>query len=156
VKLTIAALGRLKAGPERELVVDYLRRASQTGRPLGLGPAGEVEIDNRSLKTKSAESRALSQALPEGARIILLDERGKTLTSPQLARQLAAWRDEGVRETVFCIGGADGHDRDALPKPHLTLSLGNLVWPHMLVRVMIAEQIYRAASILSGSPYHRD
>lgn len=156
MKLTIAALGRLKGGPERELVDDYLKRATQTGRPLGLGPAGELEIDNRSLKSKAGESRALAGALPSGARIILLDERGKTLTSPQLAQQLGRWRDDGSREAVFCIGGADGHDRSALPQPDLVLSFGSLVWPHMLVRVMIAEQIYRAVSILAGSPYHRD
>ena len=156
MKLTIAALGRLKSGPERELIDDYLKRATQTGRALGLGPAGEIEVDNRSLKTKSDESRALAQALPDGARIIVLDERGKAITSPQLAHTLGRWRDDGARETVFCIGGADGHDMSQMPQPDLKLSFGSLVWPHMLVRVMVAEQIYRAASILAGSPYHRD
>jgi 23S rRNA (pseudouridine1915-N3)-methyltransferase len=156
VRLRVAALGRIKSGPERTLVDDYLDRGTATGRAIGLGPFAESEIDTRSLKSSSDESRALAAGLDPGARIVLLDERGKALNSRQLARQIGQWRDEGCREAVFCIGGADGHDRSQLPQPDLMLSFGPAVFPHKLVRVMLAEQLYRAVSILAGTPYHRD
>jgi len=156
VKLRIAALGRIKSGPERTLVDDYLERGTATGRSVGLGPLVESELDNRSLKSASDESRALAASLDPGARLILLDERGKALGSRQLARQIGQWRDEGCREAVFCIGGADGHDRSQLPQPDLMLAFGPAVFPHKLVRVMLAEQLYRAVSIHAGTPYHRD
>ena len=156
MKLRIAALSRIKSGPERELVDTYMDRCTATGRPIGLGPLSETEIDNRALKTSSDESRALAQTLEPGAKLILLDERAKALSSRQFASQIERWRDEGAREAVFCIGGADGHDRTALPQPDLMLAFGPAVWPHKLVRVMLAEQLYRAVSILAGSPYHRD
>jgi len=156
LKLTLAAHGRIRSGPERELVDDYLARATATGRSIGLGPAAELEIDNRALKTKTDESRALAQALPPGAVLVLLDERGKALTSRALADQIGRWRDDGRREAVFCIGGADGHDRSVLPQPDLTLAFGPAVWPHKLIRIMLAEQLYRASAILAGTPYHRD
>lgn len=156
MKLTIAAIGRLRSGPERELLDDYARRVEAQGRALGLGPLGETELDNRNLKDKRAESEALARAVPDGARLVLLDERGKALTSRDFAARLGAWRDDGARETVFVIGGADGLDRSAFSQPDLLLAFGPAVWPHKLVRVMLAEQIYRGVSILAGSPYHRD
>ncbi|WP_300542514.1 23S rRNA (pseudouridine(1915)-N(3))-methyltransferase RlmH [Maricaulis sp.] len=156
MKLRIAALGRMKSGPERELVDTYADRCTATGRPIGLGPLVETEIDNRAFKTAGEESRALAASLEPGARLILLDERGRVLTSRDFAGTLGRWRDEGAREAVFCIGGADGHDRTQLPRPDLMLAFGPAVWPHKLVRVMLAEQLYRAVSILAGSPYHRD
>lgn len=154
--MSISALGRLRSGPEREMIDEYLSRATATGRAVGMGPAGEVQIDNRNLKTRADESRAMRDSLPADARLVLLDERGRSMPARQLASTLGQWRDEGIRETVFCIGGADGHDHDILPRPHLMLAFGNTVWPHKLVRIMLAEQIYRAVSILAGSPYHRD
>lgn len=156
MRLTIAAIGRIKSGAERDLLNDYLDRAGVAGRPLGLGPAGETEIDNRALTGKTAESAALAAAIPDGARICLMDERGKTLSSRELAQTLGRWRDDGARETVFVIGGADGLDHTAFNRPDLVLSFGPMVWPHKLARVMLAEQLYRAVSILAGSPYHRD
>lgn len=156
MKLRIAAIGRLRSGPERELVDDYINRCSVAGRGIGLGPLTESQIDNRSLKTPADESRALAESLGQDARFVLLDERGKAFKSPDLARKIGEWRDRGCREVVFCIGGADGHDRDALPAPDLILAFGPAVWPHKLVRVMLAEQIYRAVSILAGTPYHRE
>lgn len=146
----------MKSGPERELVDTYADRCTATGRPIGLGPLAETEIDNRAFKTAGEESRALAASLEPGARLILLDERGRALTSREFAGTLGRWRDEGAREAVFCIGGADGHDRTQLPRPDLMLAFGPAVWPHKLVRVMLAEQLYRAVSILAGSPYHRD
>lgn len=156
MKLTIAALGRIKSGPERDLVDTYTERATATGRPVGLGPLQEQEIDTRSLSGAPEESRALAAALPADCRLVLLDERGKALASRDFAGVLERWRDEGVRETVFAVGGADGHDRSQLPRADLVLAFGPAVWPHKLVRVMVAEQIYRAVSILAGTPYHRD
>ena len=156
MKLRIAAIGRLRKGPERDLIDDYRARCSGTGRSIGLGPLDETELDNRSLKNRSDESRALAASLPTGAKLVLLDERGKSLSSRQLANTLQQWRDDGAPEAVFCIGGADGHDHDALPRPDLMLAFGPAVWPHKLVRIMLAEQIYRATAILAGTPYHRD
>lgn len=156
MKLRIAAIGKLRKGPERELIDDYRDRCSHTGRGIGLGPLGETELDSRSLKSRSDESRALAEALPAGAKLVLLDERGKSLSSRQLAETLGRWRDDGTPEAVFCIGGADGHDHAVLPRPDLMLAFGPAVWPHKLVRIMLAEQIYRATAILAGTPYHRD
>lgn len=156
MKLRIAAIGRVRSGPERELVDDYANRCSIAGRAIGLGPLTETQIDNRSLKTQTDESRALAESLGGDIKFVLLDERGKAFKSPDLARKLGEWRDSGCREVVFAIGGADGHDHDVLPRPDLMLAFGPAVWPHKLVRVMLAEQIYRAVSILAGTPYHRE
>jgi 23S rRNA (pseudouridine1915-N3)-methyltransferase len=154
--LRIVAAGRLKSGPERELVDRYADRIKGAGGPLSLGPLQETEVDNRTLRDKSAESAALATQIPTGAAMCLLDERGKALSSRELARDLERWRDDGFREACFVIGGADGLDRQAFGAPNLMLSFGKTVWPHMLVRAMLSEQLYRAVSILSGTPYHRD
>lgn len=156
MEFRVIASGRLKAGPERELIDRYAERIKAAGSSLALGPYSETEIDPRNLKTKTAESSALSDAIPQGAAVCLMDERGNSLSSPELADQIASWRDDGYRQAAFVIGGADGLDRNALPSPDLVVSFGKLVWPHMLVRVMLAEQLYRAVSILGGSPYHRE
>ena len=97
-----------------------------------------------------------SARCPPGALIAVLDERGQVLTSPEFAEQLAEWRDEGRGDVAFVIGGADGIAPDLRKRADFALSFGAMVWPHMLVRVMLAEQLYRAASILSGRPYHRE
>lgn len=156
MRLTVTAIGRLRSGPERELVDDYLTRATGAGRAIGLGPATENEIDNRALNDRTAESRALADAIPAGAVCIFLDERGKDLAARDFAGRIGTWRDQGVREAVFLIGGADGLDRSVLPQPGLVIAYGKTVWPHKLVRVMLAEQLYRGVSILAGLPYHRD
>lgn len=155
MKLTICAVGRLRKGPEAELIDDYLTRATRTGRALGLGPATVTEVEDKKGGGMAAEAALLENALPDNARIIALDERGKLLTSPQFADHLARWRDDGIRDTALIIGGADGIDPTLRARADLSLSFGKMVWPHMLVRVMLAEQIYRATTILAGSPYHR-
>jgi 23S rRNA (pseudouridine1915-N3)-methyltransferase len=155
MKITIAAVGRLKPGPEKMLVNDYIDRASQAGRVLALGPFNVVEIDERKARDRAAQSARLIEAIPNGAAAIALDERGETLSSPEFARLLAGQRDQGAPETVFLIGGADGHDEALRGRAGRLVSLGPMVWPHMLARVMLAEQLYRAVSILAGSPYHR-
>lgn len=156
MRLTIAAIGRIRTGAERDLLNDYHDRTGTAGRQLGLGPIAETEIDNRTLSGKRTESAALAAALPADARLCLLDERGTTLTSRDFAGRLARWRDDGARDAAFVIGGADGLDHEAFSRPDLVLSFGPMVWPHRLARVMLAEQLYRAVSILAGSPYHRD
>jgi len=156
VRLEIRAIGRLKAGPERALADDYRARASAQGRSLGLGPVQEREIDPRSLKDKTAETGAAIADLEPGALVLALDETGKALSSLDLAALLSAARDEGTRQAVFLIGGADGHDRARLPAGARLVSFGRATWPHKLVRVMLAEQIYRAVSIIAGTPYHRE
>ena len=146
-------MGRQKGGPEAALVDDYLKRFDVTGRGLSLGPAQLVELEDRK---KQGESRLLMDAIPDGAVVIALDERGKAMTSRSFASLLAKLRDEGRRDCAFLIGGADGHNDELRTRADRLLSFGPMVWPHMLARVMLAEQLYRAASILAGAPYHRD
>ncbi len=156
MRAEIRAVGRLKAGPEREMVDDYLARATATGRPCGLGPFTDHEIDPRRLKDKAAETAALLDGLETGTLMIALDETGKTVSSMGFADRIARARDDGVRNAVFLIGGADGHERALLPPGVQLISYGTATWPHKLVRVMLAEQLYRAASLIAGAPYHRE
>jgi 23S rRNA (pseudouridine1915-N3)-methyltransferase len=155
MRVRICAVGRLRAGPERTLVEDYLSRFARAGRPLGLGPAEVVEIEDRRGGGAAAEGELLRRALPAGAATVALDERGRAMTSPDFAAFLARLRDAGRGEIAFLIGGADGLDPALREGADAALSLGPMVWPHMLVRVMLAEQLYRAATILAGTPYHR-
>lgn len=155
MRLTIAAVGRLRAGPEKDLIDDYLTRLERTGRALGLGPAAIAEVEDRKGGGMSAEAALLERQIPDGAALVVLDERGKTLTSPQFADWLARQRDDGRQDVALIIGGADGIDPSLRARADLTLSFGKMVWPHMLARVMLTEQLYRAATILVGSPYHR-
>jgi len=154
VKVTICAVGRLRKGPEAALIDDYLIRFDRTGRALGLGPARMVEVEDRKGGGMAAEGALLARAVPDGALTCVLDERGQVLTSPEFATRLAGWRDE-ARDVAFVIGGADGIDAGLRDRADAALSFGAMVWPHMLVRAMLAEQLYRAASILAGAPYHR-
>jgi 23S rRNA (pseudouridine1915-N3)-methyltransferase len=133
---------------------DYQSRFDRTGRQLGLGPLDCVEVEAKK-SSPGAEAPLLTRAVPDGAARVALDERGRMLSSPQLARQLADWRDEGRRDVAFVIGGAAGLAAELRDEADLALSFGPMVWPHMLVRVMLAEQLYRAASILAGTPYHK-
>lgn len=155
MRLTICAVGRLRAGPERELISDYLTRFDRTGRPLGLGPATVSEVEDRKGGGMAAEAALLARAIPAAAVVCALDERGKLLNSPDFAALLAGWRDAGRAEAAFVIGGADGLDPSLRSRADALLSFGPMVWPHLLARVMLAEQLYRAATILSGGPYHR-
>lgn len=155
MKLHIIAVGRLRASAELDLIKDYTDRFDKTGRNLGLGPLNIIEVEDKKGGGKPAEADLLRRALPSGTLIVALDERGKTLTSPDFANQLANWRDQGRQDVAFLIGGADGIDPALVAEADFKLSFGKMVWPHMLVRVMLSEQLYRAASILAGSPYHR-
>ena len=155
MRVHICAVGRLRAGPERDLLDDYLTRFDRTGRALGLGPATMHEVDDRKGGGMAAEATLLQRAIPGGSVVVALDERGALMSSPKFAQKLAIWRDEGHREVAFVIGGADGIAPDLRNRADCLLSFGQMVWPHMLARVMLSEQLYRAATILSGSPYHR-
>ena len=155
MRVTICAVGRLRAGPEKALVGDYLARFDRTGRALGLGPAAVAEVEARRGGGMAEEGALLARTLPAGAALCVLDERGEGVSSPGLADWLAGWRDGGRGDCAFVIGGADGVDPGLRARADRVLSLGPMVWPHMLVRVMLAEQLYRAATILAGGPYHR-
>ena len=155
MRVHICAVGRLRSGPERDLLDDYLARFDRTGRALGLGPAAITEVEDRKGGGMGAEAELLDRAIPKGALTVALDERGKLLSSPDFADLLGRWRDEGRGDAAFVIGGADGIEPALRDRADFKLSFGKMVWPHMLARVMLAEQLYRAASILAGAPYHR-
>jgi 23S rRNA (pseudouridine1915-N3)-methyltransferase len=156
MKLTICAVGRLRGGPEAALFDDYRTRFDRTGRGLGLGPLAVSEVEAKKGGGATEEARLLERAAPGGAVRLALDERGRMMSSPEFADVLAEWRDAGRSELAIFIGGADGFDPAFRHGCDRWMSFGPMVWPHMLVRVMLAEQLYRAASILAGSPYHRE
>ncbi|MGS4945129.1 23S rRNA (pseudouridine(1915)-N(3))-methyltransferase RlmH [Meridianimarinicoccus sp. RP-17] len=155
MKLTLCAVGRLRTGPERALFDDYRMRFDRTGRGLGLGPLALAEVEAKKGGGPAEEAAMLDRAAPEGAVRLALDERGRMMSSPDFAAELAEWRDAGRSELAIFIGGADGFDPAFRHGCDRWMSFGPMVWPHMLVRVMLAEQLYRAASILAGGPYHR-
>jgi 23S rRNA (pseudouridine1915-N3)-methyltransferase len=155
MRVQICAVGRLRAGPERTLIDDYLSRFEKSGRALGLGPTTITEVEDKKRSGIAGEAALLERNIAKGARICALDERGKLITSPEFADMLAQWRDQGASDATFLIGGADGLDPALSNRADMRLSFGKMVWPHMLARVMLAEQLYRAASILARSPYHR-
>lgn len=156
MRLHLCVVGRLRKGPEKALIDDYLTRFDRTGRSLGLGPARVVEVEDKKGGGMAAEAELLRRAIPTGAVICCMDERGETLSSPEFATRLARFRDQGRGDMAFVIGGADGIDPALRAEADMALSFSAMVWPHMLARVMLTEQLYRAASILSGSPYHRE
>ena len=151
MRVTIAAVGRLRDSALRALYEDFAKRLSwplvlkevEEKKPL----AGAARID--------AESRLLAAAVPDKALVVALDQRGKTLSSEDFAAQLGRWQDDGQAEIAFVIGGADGIDPAWRKRAALVLSLGAMTWPHMLARIMLVEQLFRAQAILSGHPYHR-
>ena len=150
----------MKQGPERELVARYLDRAIASGKTLGLTGFAVTELTESRAGSapsrKTEEAKTVSAALPPAGLVIALDERGKTLGSDDFAQRLARWRDDGRPAVSFVIGGADGHDPAFVREAETTLSFSPLTWPHQLVRIMLAEQLYRATTILSGHPYHRE
>ena len=156
MKITVRAAGLIKSGPERELINDYLKRANGIARNLGISNVTESAVDTRKAKSRSDETNIILANSNASDILVVLDERGKALSSRQMAKQISGWRDEGRSQLIIAIGAADGFEQSALPPNAIKWSLGIQTWPHKLVRVMIFEQIYRALSILAGSPYHRD
>jgi len=159
MRLIIAAVGRLKHGPETELAERYRKRIAQSGRSLGLRDIEIIEIrESRAgdpAKRMLEESIALANVVPADATVVLLDARGDTLDSAAFAGLLAKWTAGGQPAVVFVIGGADGLAPSLADKADLRLSFGAATWPHQLARVMLLEQLYRATTILAGHPYHR-
>ncbi len=155
MRVTLCVVGRLRAGPERDLIDDYLTRFDRTGRALGLGPGSVIEVEDKKGGGSAAEAVLLRKSIPDGAFLVTMDERGRVMTSPEFANKLAGWRDNSQRDLAIVIGGADGIAPELRAEADFSLSFGKMVWPHMLARVMLSEQLYRAATILSGSPYHR-
>lgn len=155
MKLSLLAVGRLGRSPEADLVTDYIKRANLAGRSLGITPVELVEVESRK-SGKGPEGEVLLSALGEDAYLIACDEHGSSLTSRQLSAHIAKLRDTGTRRLVFAIGGADGLAPEILAVARDKLAFGVQTWPHALARVMLAEQIYRAMTIMTGSPYHRD
>jgi len=156
MRIVIAAVGRLRDGAEAALTADYVQRAAAHGRGLGFKSVDLVEVEGKPPGDMRAEASALLRATPDDARKILLDERGAEWASRQMAEKLARWRDDGVGATTFWIGGADGAAQSLKDQADEKLAFGRQTWPHKLVRVMLAEQIYRAITILANTPYHRD
>ena len=155
MRIAIAAIGRLGRAPEAAMAEDYARRATAAGRALGLGPVEIIEIEPRK-SGKPGEAEALLAALQPGDEVIACDEHGQVMASRPFAEQLARLRDGGARRLVYLIGGADGLGEAALERAQRKLAFGPQTWPHALARAMLAEQVYRAVTILAGSPYHRD
>ena len=151
MRIVIAAVARLRREPERDLFEAYAKRLKW---PLTLK---EVE-EKRPIsgpERQAREADLLLAAIPDGSTVVALDERGRTLDSAAFAKRLGDWQDRGVADLAFVVGGADGLDKSIRERADLVLSFGSMTWPHKLVRVMLAEQLYRAQTILAGHPYHR-
>ncbi len=155
MKISVRASGLIKSGPERTLLDDYLGRANVLGRNLGIGEVFENAVDTRNAKSKAEATKAVLSTHKPGDILVVLDEGGKEITSRQIAKHIAGWRDMGTHTLTIAIGPADGFDKTALPANTISWSLGKQTWPHKLVRIMMCEQIYRALSILAKTPYHR-
>ena len=160
MRLVVAAVGRLKAGPDREVAERYRDRATKASRALRLRGPEIVEVREsrarEATRRMAEEAAALLAALPEGTVTVVLDGRGHNLSSNTLARRIAGWRDAGTEAVGFVIGGADGLAPEIVAGAGTLLAFGSATWPHQLVRIMLLEQIYRISTILSGHPYHRD
>jgi 23S rRNA (pseudouridine1915-N3)-methyltransferase len=160
MRLVVAAVGKLKRGPERELAERYRERLDKVGRGIGLRGINIIEIlesKNRDVGHRMIEeSIALATVIPEGAAVVLLDEKGRAADTGALVDAMRTWRDSGRGACVFVIGGADGLAPGLREKADLTVAFGAMTWPHQLVRIMLLEQLYRVATVLAGHPYHRE
>jgi 23S rRNA (pseudouridine1915-N3)-methyltransferase len=158
MRVLVLAVGRMKS-VESELAARYLKRAVQSGRSIGIRSIEVVEIKESraadSERRKLEEAIAIANVITEGTTLVMLDERGESLGSAAFAERIAQWRDGG-QSLAFVIGGADGLAENLRTKARATLSFGNATWPHQMVRIMLLEQLYRAVTILSGHPYHRE
>ena len=159
MRLIIGAVGRLKDGPERALFQKYRERFEPLARKLGLAPVAWHELPESrasdAFKRREEEGASLLKLARDAEIIIALDERGKPLTSEAFAKTLAGARDGGAKAAAVVIGGPDGLNQGVRDAARLQVSFGAITLPHMLARIILAEQLYRAATILSGHPYHR-
>jgi 23S rRNA (pseudouridine1915-N3)-methyltransferase len=154
LRISLICVGKLGRGAEATLALDYAQRAAMAGRAFGISPVEIVGVEARK-PGRAAEAEAIRARLG-GARLVACDEHGAMVASRAFAAHLAALRDDGLRDLAFVIGGADGLDASVLGAAAERIAFGPQTWPHALARVMLAEQVYRAVSILAGSPYHRD
>ncbi len=160
MRIVVAAVGRLKPGPDRELAERYRDRAIRAGRALGLRGPDVIEV--KESRAREAERRvteetiALAGAVPDDAIRVVLDSRGQNASSDNFAQRIRTWRDGGRQAVCFIIGGANGLGAGLLDDADMSIAFGSATWPHQLVRIMLMEQIYRAMTMLSGHPYHRD
>jgi 23S rRNA (pseudouridine1915-N3)-methyltransferase len=159
MRLLVVAIGRLKQGPERELAERYRERFDDIGRKLGFRGLEIHEIPESRARDAASriaeEATAISAAIPARSVLVALDAGGDNIDSAAFARHLGQWKDQSVANNVFIIGGADGLSPELRRKAKLSIAFGSATWPHQMVRVMLLEQVYRAATILAGHPYHR-
>ncbi len=159
MRFTLSCIGRMKAGADRDLLDRYLARARKSGRGLGITDVLLNEMPEsraqRAEDRKAEEAGGILATLQSGARLVVLDENGRNMSSADFSRTLETWKNDGVPDIVFAIGGADGHGAEVLARADLKLALGAMTWPHQIARILLAEQIYRAMTIQSGHPYHR-
>ncbi len=159
MKIAIIAVGRLKAGPERELVARYHERLSGLGKGLGLSGPFVTEVNESPARTadarKAQEADGLISAIAPDSLAIRFDEQGRVISSEEFAEMIRKRRDDGAKSLTFLIGGADGLHADVADAAPEALSFGAMTIPHQLVRVLLMEQLYRTATLLSGHPYHR-
>jgi len=159
MRITIAAVGRMKAGPEREIAERLMARATAIGRANGVTFAFREFSESRASSAESRkgqEAATLLGALPDRAILVALDENGRSMDSRAFAERIGRWRDDGAADLVFALGGPDGHGQALLDRADLRLAFGSMTWPHQIARLLLAEQLYRALTILTGHPYHRD
>ncbi|MBV9570323.1 MAG: 23S rRNA (pseudouridine(1915)-N(3))-methyltransferase RlmH [Alphaproteobacteria bacterium] len=159
MRLLVLAVGQARGTPESTLCDDFCGRAAGMGKRLGFSSVAVKEVAVSKARDSAArmreEGERLAARIPEQAHVICLDAKGKGMTSDAFAEMLGAMRDAGARDLAFLIGGPDGLDVGPTVKPGRSLAFGPQTWPHLLVRAMLAEQIYRAMTILAGHPYHR-
>ena len=159
MRFFIACIGRMKAGADKDLFDRYIDRARKMGRGMGVTEISLVEHPESRAQTaderKSEEASVLLNGVPSGARLVVLDEHGKSFPSIAFSQKLEDWKNEGAQDVVFAIGGADGHGAGLLARADLKIAFGAMTWPHQMVRIMLSEQIYRALTIQAGHPYHR-
>ncbi|MDB9727034.1 23S rRNA (pseudouridine(1915)-N(3))-methyltransferase RlmH [Amylibacter sp.] len=155
MKIHLCVVGKLRNGPEKELIDDYLNRFEKIGRAHGLGPVFVNEVEDKRNGGMPNEAILLQRVIPKSAKVIILDERGDVISSPNFAKKISSYANNSISDLAIIIGGADGIDPKLREQADYKISFGKMVWPHALVRVMISEQLYRAVSILAGSPYHR-
>lgn len=155
MRITICAVGRGRNHCTAPIIADYIKRFETLGRGLGLTALAIKEVDAKG-GNRDAESLLLLRALPKDTHLIVLDQRGTAMTSLEFAKKIQTLRADLIRDLTFVIGGAEGVSAEILTRADSQLSLGAMVFPHLLARLVLAEQLYRAASILANHPYHRE
>lgn len=160
MRFSIACIGRMKAGADKDLFDRYIDRARKMGRGMGVTEVSLTEYAesraHSSDERKSEEASVLLNGMPSGSRLVVLDEHGKSMSSTAFSQKLEDWKNDSIQNVVFAIGGADGHGPELLARADLKITFGAMTWPHQMVRIMLSEQIYRALTIQAGHPYHRE